>query len=140
MNTSNLPITPVRELLIAGAEDLFLELIDNLDPIVIPHADALTCTMAANSLYLYAGVIQDLSDNPSNGQTVTESTRRKGSLTIKKDARIQVLESSSKQLLALMDRLLISPQTRMKLIAAMGHPVSESEIKSSEAIDNFINL
>ena len=114
----NDPIQPSEGMLIDGAEQCFDSLCADLDSAqVLKHADPLTVTLAANSLLIYAGVVCDLSETPTNGQTVTESSRRRGSQVIKKDQRIEALSRIQRDLLQLLDRLLLPTASRLKLLS-----------------------
>ena len=69
----NYSISPSEGLLIDGAEDCFDSLCAAMIQAgVMRYADPLTTTLAANSLLVYIGVVSDLSQTPTNGQTVTE--------------------------------------------------------------------
>ena len=127
MDTSNLPIRPVESLLLPDAEDLYLAIIDSLDPSIIPHTDGLTCTLAANALSVYAGIIQSLKNDPSTGQTVTDSQRLKGAVTVKRDARLKSLDEASKQVMIYMAALMITPASRAKMIMIANEEAKKKE-------------
>ena len=131
INYSNLPIQPSSELLLDGAAECFLALADALEQSdVLTYADSLTMTLAANSLFLYKGIVEDLGASGTNGQTVTDNVRNKSTVIIKKDQRVEALSRVQKDLLSLLDRLLLPPNTRLKLILA--NPVSKADASYME--------
>ena len=135
MDYSNLPFPPCHELLLDGAEDCFLALCDAMDKVdVLTHADPLTTTLAANALLLYKGIVDDIGATGTNGQTVTANIRRKKDVVIKKDQRVDALCRVQKDLLSLLDRLLLPSSIRLKLIQAK--PSSPADA----AFDAFLKL